>query len=156
MAAIDGIAQALLTGADPRAVIRQLARMEAQDPANPELAWWRGRAWERRARTEPEATGAAAEAYLEAWRRGRRDANTLGRLVGIDALDREADALDLLRRLAGEIPADCRIALQEARLLRALGRDAEAQEACERARRLCRRPWERAALDKARAEGTCR
>jgi hypothetical protein len=156
VAAIDGIAEALLTGADPRAVIRQLTRMEVQDSANPELAWWRGRAWERRARTDPAATTAAAEAYLEAWRRGRKDANTLGRLVGVDALDRESDALELLRRLAGEIPSDARIALQEARLLRALGRDAEADAACERAERLCRRPWERAALERARTDGTCR
>lgn len=156
VAAIDRLADALLHGADPQAVVRQLGKMERQDPANPELAWWRGRAWELRARVDPDATARAAQAYLEAWRRGRRDANTLGRLVGVDALDREAAALGLLKRLAPAIPPDARIALLEARLLRALGRDAEADEACERAVRLARRPWERAAIEAARTEGTCR
>lgn len=154
--AIDRLAQALLAGADPQAVVRQLGRMEKVDPANPELAWWRGRAWERRARVAPEATARAAEAYLEAWERGRRDANTLGRAIGVDAQGKQAAKLSLLRQLAVEIPPDARIALLEARLLRDLGRDAEADEACTRAEALAKRPWERAALERAHSLGTCR
>jgi len=156
VAAIDRLAQALLAGARPQAVVRQLRKMEEVDPTNPELAWWRGRAWERHARTAPDATAEAAEAYLESWRRGRKDANTLGRLVGVDARGKEEAKLALLRRLAAEIPPDARIALLEAMLLRALDRDAEADAACERAAQLCRRPWEHAAVERARSTGTCR
>ncbi len=156
VAAIDRLAKALRNGADPQAVERQLKKMEAANPANPELAWWRGRAWERRARVSEPASAHAAQAYLDAWRLGRRDANTLIRVVGVDALGREAEALAQLRSLAPEVPPDCRLALLEAMLLRALDRHAEADAACARAENLCRRPWERAALDRARAGETCR
>lgn len=160
--ALDRLAQALATGASPRDVLSRLERMDEVDPGNPAIAFRRARAWERLADRAPTPTAAAnaraqaSAGYLEAWQRGRRDANTLGLAVGVDAIGREEACLTLLRDLAAEIPPDGRLALLEARLLRTLGRHEEADEACARAIELCRRPWERTALDRARADETCR
>jgi len=63
--ALDLEKQRLLSGTPPRAVIRRLEALSDQDPADPEVRFWLGRAWQRRAETTPLDADAA-----EARRRG--------------------------------------------------------------------------------------
>jgi hypothetical protein len=143
--ALGDLAFSLESGAAPPLVVRrQIERLRAEDPGNPEAAFWLGRAHERAIEgargpaEQAEHARAASAAYLEAFALGRRDAPTLVRGIGIDAPGRQAEALDRLRVLSHSIPPHCQVLLLEARLLRDLARDAEAEEACRAADRLCR------------------
>ncbi len=161
-AALDAHAAALDREGASAARIRALERMAEADPGNPELHFFVGRGWQHRAVTAAttelaEAALAQAEAaYGRAWAQERWDAATLVLWVGVNAKGHEAMVLERLRREAARIPPDCRVAILEARLLRALGRDAEAEAACARAAELCQRPWEAALYERADGEGTCR
>jgi hypothetical protein len=149
---LDGFAHALRERrAPPDRVATALEAMVLVDPGNPELHFWLGEA-----RGLAGDTARAREAFLEAWRLGRRDADTLVRLVGVHAKDREREALAELERLGAELPAwDCRMWLLEARLHVALKELDEAREACRKAEEACRGARDRAALDAVRKEGTC-
>lgn len=152
----------LATNAPPRAVVTSLERMANQDPADPEVRFWLGRAWERvskRSRRPQEAQIAlerAERAYLDAWERGRRDAVTLVLAAGVNALGREAEMIDRLELLGKGLPPDCRVFVLQARLLRETGRAEEADRACQAATEACRTSREKALLDTTKTDETCR
>ena len=116
VAAIDRLA----AGAARSAPIRRPSyagceRMEEPDPGNPELAWWRGRAWERQARADPAATAARGRGLP----RGLAPRTTGREHAGPGRGRRRARPGGEARwpRCAsshGEIPPDARIALLEA------------------------------------------
>ena len=162
--ALDLWAYRLEAGTDPAAVIRALSQMRADDPTNPEISWRLSRAWLRVAERDPDglrrkaAVERAAEAAREAWERGRQDPDTLGWLIGLEAAEDTEAALLHLRTLLTDLPerSRCRLHLLEARLLRDLDRDDEADEACARAHALAAGARDRHAIDRARADETCR
>ncbi|MBL9088625.1 MAG: sulfatase [Planctomycetia bacterium] len=97
-----------------RAALRDLDTLEARDPTNPAIAFWRGRALRTLAKT-PADHAAARATFLAALDRGRADADTL-LLAGRSALA-EGDApgtLALLSAWHDRIPPDARLADLEA------------------------------------------
>lgn len=119
-----------------RAALRDLDTLEARDPTNPAIAFWRGRALRTLAKT-PADHAAARAAFLAALDRGRTDADTLllaGRstLAGGDA----AATLDILTAWKDRIPADARVADLEADAAGRAGDPARADAATALARTL--------------------
>jgi hypothetical protein len=158
--ALDALASGLLRGLDPARLARSLAAMASDDPRNPEVRFWLGRARTeeaRRAEDPAPALAAAEAAYLEAFDLGRRDADTLVLAAGVNARGREEEMLARIQDLGQGLREDCRVRILQARLLRALpGREADAERACREAEAACTSARERALLEKARAEETGR
>ncbi|MFM8980742.1 MAG: sulfatase-like hydrolase/transferase [Planctomycetia bacterium] len=154
---------ALEAGLPPRQlaeVERELEALAQGDESNPELCFLQGlyhRVAERTASTLGQAALAleqrtkAEQAFGKAFELGRQDAPTLVQWAGVNAPGREAEALERLRAFRARVPADCQLWLLEAQLCRALGRSAEAQEACRQARAAATSPRQAALVER-----TCR
>ena len=123
-----------------RAAQRELDVLEGRDPANPALAFWRGRALRTLART-PADHAAARAAFLSALDRGRADADTL-LLAGRSTLAAEGPAatLALLDAWKDRIAPDARLADLEAEAARQAGDAARAERATTAAATLRRAP----------------
>ena len=91
-----------------RAALREFETLEARDPTNPAIAFWRGRARRTLAKSPADHTAARAD-FLAALDRGRADADTL--LLAARSTLAAGDApgtLALLASWADRLPPDAR------------------------------------------------
>jgi hypothetical protein len=126
-----------------RAALRELDTLDARDPTNPTIAFWRGRARRTLAKTPADHAAAGAD-FLAALDRGRTDADTL--LLAARSSHAQGNTTATLALLAAwkdRIPADARLADLEADAALAIGDTARGDAALAAAAALRRRPPER-------------
>jgi hypothetical protein len=148
----------------PRALEAQTRAIETlaegrENGNNPEIQYLLGDACRRLAEARAgqglssrEHLERAEAAWLQSFRLGRKDDTTLALACGVNAVDREPEALRLLHGLLPQLPErGCDTWVLEARLLQATGDLEGAERACEAAREACSHPRQRG-----RWERTCR
>ncbi|MFO0934622.1 MAG: sulfatase [Planctomycetota bacterium] len=127
-----------------RAALRELDTLDARDPTNPAIAFWRGRARRTLAKSPADHTAARAD-FLAALDRGRTDADTL--LLAARSTLAAGDApgtLTLLAAWKDRLPRDARLADLEADAARQTGDTARADAATATAATLRQAPPPRA------------
>ncbi len=134
---LDQIADVVLADPAPderlRGALREVDALFARDPGNPSVAFWRGWARRRLARSPAQHDDARAE-FVRALDLGRTDADTL-LLAARSALARDdaRGALTLLTTWDGRVPPDPRLSDLEADAAHRSGDVARQQRAADRA-----------------------
>ncbi len=123
-----------------RAALREFETLEARDPTNPAIAFWRGRARRTLAKSPADHTAARAD-FLAALDRGRADADTL--LLAARSTLAAGDApgtLALLASWADRLPPDARLLDLQAEAARQAGDTGRADAATAAAAALRKSP----------------